>query len=69
MKELVKIKNLDEIKENEIILDIGFNTIKKIKKRLTSQILFCGMDQPGILKMRTFQQELYRLLKTSQRIL
>ena len=27
-----KNKNLDEIKENEIILDIGSNTIKKIKK-------------------------------------
>ena len=63
-----KNKNLDEIKENEIILDIGqYN--QKIQKRLKSQILFCGMDQPGILKMRTSQQELYRLLKTSQRIL
>jgi len=27
-----KNKNLDEIQENEIILDIGFNTIKKIQK-------------------------------------
>ena len=26
---------------------------KKFKKRLTSQILFCGMDQLGILKIRT----------------
>ena len=29
-----KNKNLDEIKENEIILDIGFNTIKKIQKKI-----------------------------------
>ena len=28
-----KNKNLDEIQENEIILDIGFNTIKKIRKQ------------------------------------
>ena len=28
-----KNKNLHEIQENEIILDIGFNTIKKIKKK------------------------------------
>ena len=48
-----KNKNLDEIQENEIILDIGSNTIKKIQKRLTSQIQFCGMDQLGILKIRT----------------
>ena len=27
-----KNKNLNEIKENEIILDIGSNTIKNIKK-------------------------------------
>jgi len=29
-----KNKNLDEIKENEIILDIGFNTIKNIQKKI-----------------------------------
>ena len=29
-----KNKNLDEIKENEIILDIGFSTIKKIQKKI-----------------------------------
>ena len=29
-----KNKNLDEIKENEIILDIGLNTIKKIQKKI-----------------------------------
>ncbi len=29
-----KNKNLDEIKENEIILDIGVNTIKKIQKKI-----------------------------------
>jgi len=29
-----KNKNLDEIKDNEIILDIGFNTIKNIKKKI-----------------------------------
>ena len=28
-----KNKNLNEVKENEIILDIGFNTIKNIQKR------------------------------------
>ena len=29
-----KNKNLDEIQENEIILDIGFNTIKKIQNKI-----------------------------------
>ena len=28
-----KNKNLDEVKENEMILDIGFNTIKNIQKK------------------------------------
>ncbi len=29
-----KNKNLDEVKENEMILDIGFNTIKNIQKKI-----------------------------------
>jgi len=30
-----KNKNLDQVKENEIILDIGFNTIKNIQKKIS----------------------------------
>ena len=48
-----KNKNLDEIQENEMILDIGFNTIQKIQKKLTSQILFCGMDH-GYFENKNF---------------
>ena len=29
-----KNKNLDEVKDNEIILDIGFNSIKNIQKKI-----------------------------------
>ena len=47
-----KNKNLDEIQEIEIILDIGFNTIKKFKK-INESNMFFGMDR-CFLKMRTF---------------
>ena len=48
----------------------GVNVPSTSENRLLfREILFCGMDQPGILKMKIFQEELCRLLKTSQRIL
>ena len=37
MKEKEKNKNLDSIEENEIILDIGPQTIEKIKKKKIDQ--------------------------------
>ena len=46
-----KIKNLEDIKENEIILDIGVNTIENIKKKLINLIPFYGTAQLVILKM------------------
>ena len=64
-----KNKNLDEIQDNEIILDIGINTIKNIKKKLINLIQFYGMDQLDILKMKTFQKALCRLQKISLKIL
>ena len=55
-------KNLDEIQEDEIILDIGINTIEKLKKSM-SRIQFYGMVQLDILKILTFRKALYRLQK------
>ena len=47
-----------KLEDNEIILDIGANTIKNIKKKIESQIRFYGMGQLDILKMKTFLKEL-----------
>ena len=51
-----KNKNLDEIQENEIILDIGFNTIKKFKKRLISLILFLWNGPAGYFENENFSK-------------
>ena len=64
-----KNKNLVDILDNEIILDIGNNTIKTIQKRLINLIRFCGMVQLGILKMKISQEALCRLQKISLKIL
>ena len=64
-----KNKNLNEIEDNEIILDIGFNTIKNIQKKSMPLILFCGMDRQDILKMTTFQKEPCLLQKAFLRTL
>ena len=70
LKEKEKIKIWMIYKMNEIILDIGAKTIKKIvEKRLINLIQFYGMDQLDILKMKTFLKVLYLLQKISQKIL
>ena len=64
-----KNKSLEEILDNEIILDIGSNTIENIQKRLMNQIRFCGMVQLDILKMKISQEVLCRSQKISPKIL
>ena len=49
-------KNLNEVQDNEIILDIGINTIKKLKKKSINPIQFYGMDLLDILKMLNFSK-------------
>ena len=53
-----KNTNITEVQDNEIILDIGVETIKSIKKRLIIQRQFYGMDQLDILKMITLPKVL-----------
>ena len=48
-------KDLDKIEDDEIILDIGANTINAIKKKLDNPTQFYGMDQLDILKMKILQ--------------
>ena len=63
-----KNKNLDEVQDEEIILDIGINTIKN-KKKLINLIQFYGMDRLVILKILTFQKVLCPLQRVSRKIL
>ena len=53
-----KNKNLTEVEDNEIILDIGLKSIKNIQKKINESKLFYGMGQRDILKIKTFQKEL-----------
>ena len=49
-----KNKNLDEIKENEIILDIGFNTIKKIQKIINESNTVLWNGPAGYFENKNF---------------
>ena len=51
-----KNKNLNEIKENEMILDIGFNTIKNIQKKINESKTVLGMDLPVFWKRQLFNR-------------
>ena len=58
-----KNKNLDEVLDNEIILDIGKNTIKNIQKKINESNTVLWNGPADILKMKTSQKVLYRLQK------
>ena len=49
-----KNKNLDEIQENEIILDIGFNTIKKIQKKINESNTVLWNGPAGYFENKNF---------------
>ncbi len=49
-----KNKNLDEIQENEIILDIGFNTIKKIQKKIDESNTVLWNGPAGYFENKNF---------------
>ncbi len=49
-----KNKNLDEIHENEIILDIGFNTIKKIQKKINESNTVLWNGPAGYFENKNF---------------
>jgi len=46
--------NLDEIQENEIILDIGFNTIKKIQKKINESNTVLWNGPAGYFENKNF---------------
>ena len=64
-----KNKNLDEVEDNEIILDIGNNTIKSIQKKINESKTILWNGPADILKIKTSQRELYLLQKISLKIL
>ena len=47
-------KNLDEVNENEIILDIGFNTIKKIQKKINESNTVLWNGPAGYFENKNF---------------
>ncbi len=49
-----KNKNLNEIQENEIILDIGFNTIKKIQKKINESNTVLWNGPAGYFENKNF---------------
>ena len=49
-----KNKNLDEIQENEMILDIGFNTIKKIQKKINESNTVLWNGPAGYFENKNF---------------
>ena len=49
-----KNKNLDEIQENEIILDIGLNTIKKIQKKINESNTVLWNGPAGYFENKNF---------------
>ena len=49
-----KNKNFDEIQENEIILDIGFNTIKKIQKKINESNTVLWNGPAGYFENKNF---------------
>ena len=49
-----KNKNLDEIQENEIILDIGINTIKKIQKKINESNTVLWNGPAGYFENKNF---------------
>ena len=53
-----KNKNLKQIKEKEIILDIGFSTIKKIKEVIDKSNTVLWNGPAGYFENENFQMEL-----------
>ncbi len=51
-----KNKNLDEVKENEIILDIGFNTIKSIQKKINASNTILWNGPAGYFENESFSK-------------
>ena len=51
-----KIKELNEIADDDLILDIGPKTIDKIKDIIEKAKQFCGMVQQDILKILIFKK-------------
>ena len=58
-----KLKELDDIQDDDLILDIGPKTIKKLKILLKLLKLFYGMDQLVILKIQILQMVVMKLQK------
>ena len=64
-----KNKNLNEILDDEIILDIGKKTIKNIQKKINESNTVLWNGPAGYFENENFQKALYRLQKISPKIL
>ena len=58
-----RIRELNEITDDDFILDIGPKTISKIKILLKIAKLFCGMVQQDILKIQILLMAVMKLQK------
>ena len=63
MEDKSKKKELNEITDDDIILDIGPKTTKKIKDIIEKAKLFYGMVQQVILKTQILQMVVTKLQK------
>ena len=59
------IKELNEVSNDDLILDIGPKTIKKLGISLREAKQSCGMDQQDILKIQTLRMVVMKLQKKS----
>ena len=61
-EDLPKIKKIDEIEDDDLILDIGPKTIKIIKEIIeNSKISYYGMGQQVILKIQIIEKAVLKL--------
>ena len=59
-----KNKNLNQIEENEIILDIGFNTVKKIKKMIDQSNTVLWNGPAGFFENKNFSNGTMSIAET-----
>ena len=58
-----KNKNLDEILDNEIILDIGYNTIKNIQKKISESNTVLWNGPAGYFENENFSRGTFSIAK------
>ena len=63
------LKNLDQINDNDLILDIGEKTLQNIIKVIDESKTIYGMVQLVILKLKSFLLEVEKLQRKYRKIL